>query len=215
MTDCSGLRHAERLVRQQRAEAERLARDGLYGPAEEHDACGVGLVASIDGTPRREVVEAGIKALKAVWHRGAVDADGKTGDGAGIHVQIPQDFFHEHVARTGHEPRDGLIAVGMVFLPRTDLGAQERCRVIVEREILHSGYLIYGWRQVPVNTAVIGEKANATRPEIEQIMIANSRGVDRQAVRGGSLHHPPAHRAAAEDWSRSRTSTSARCPAAR
>ena len=81
--------------------------DGLYDPADEHDACGVGLVASIDGKPRREVVEAGIEALKAVWHRGAVDADGKTGDGAGIHVQIPQDFFHEHVARTGHEPAAG------------------------------------------------------------------------------------------------------------
>ena len=83
--------------RRQEAEARRLAREGLYDPAQEHDACGVGLVASIDGQPRREVVEAGIEALKAVWHRGAVDADGKTGDGAGIHVQIPQDFFHEHI----------------------------------------------------------------------------------------------------------------------
>ena len=164
-------------VERWRANAEHLTRNGLYDPAEEHDACGVGLVATIDGKPRREVVEAGIEALKAVWHRGAVDADGKTGDGAGIHVQIPQDFFHEHIARTGHEPGPGRIAVGMIFLPRTDLGAQERCRVIVEREILSSGYSIYGWRQVPVNTEVIGEKANATRPEIEQIMIANSRGV--------------------------------------
>ena len=85
-------------------EAARLAREGLYDPGQERDACGVGLVASIDGKPRREVVEAGINALKAVWHRGAVDADGKTGDGAGIHLQIPQDFFREHVARTGHEP---------------------------------------------------------------------------------------------------------------
>ncbi|MDX1711453.1 MAG: glutamate synthase subunit alpha, partial [Rhodovibrionaceae bacterium] len=159
-------------------EAERLARDGLYDPAEEHDACGVGLVAAIDGKPRREVVEAGIDALKAVWHRGAVDADGKTGDGAGIHVEIPQDFFHEHVERTGHQPDKGKIAVGMIFLPRTDIGAQERCRVIVEREILQFGYTIYGWRQVPVNTEVIGEKANAARPEIEQIMIANARGTD-------------------------------------
>ena len=59
----------------------------------EHDACGVGLVAALDGKPRREVVQAGIDALKAVWHRGAVDADGKTGDGAGIHIEVPQDFF--------------------------------------------------------------------------------------------------------------------------
>ena len=64
-----------------------------YSPAQEHDACGVGLIASLDGKPRREVVLAGIAALRAVWHRGAVDADGKTGDGAGIHVEIPQGFF--------------------------------------------------------------------------------------------------------------------------
>src|SRR5436305_12308023 len=68
-------------------EAAYLAAHGLYDPAEEHDACGVGLVVALDGKPRREVVEAGIAALKAVWHRGAVDADGKTGDGAGIPVQ--------------------------------------------------------------------------------------------------------------------------------
>ncbi len=157
------------------AEAGRLAAHGLYLPSEEHDACGVGLVAAIDGKPRREVVEAGIEALKAVWHRGAVDADGKTGDGAGIHVQIPQSFFREHIGRTGHTPDAERIAVGMVFLPRTDLGAQERCRVIVEREILRVGYKIYGWRQVPVHTEVVGEKANDTRPEIEQIMIANAK----------------------------------------
>jgi glutamate synthase (NADPH/NADH) large chain len=136
-----------------------------------HDACGVGLVAALDGRPRREVVRAGIDALKAVWHRGAVDADGKTGDGAGIHVEIPQDFFAEAVERGGDRLRPGRIAVGMVFLPKTDLGAQERCRQIVETEILNAGYLIYGWRQVPINVACIGEKANATRPEIEQILV--------------------------------------------
>ncbi|MBW8269163.1 glutamate synthase large subunit [Caldovatus aquaticus] len=136
-----------------------------------HDACGVGLVAALDGRPRREVVQAGIDALKAVWHRGAVDADGKTGDGAGIHVEIPQDFFAEAVERGGDRLRPGRIAVGMVFLPKTDLGAQERCRQIVETEILSAGYAIYGWRQVPINVACIGEKANATRPEIEQILI--------------------------------------------
>ena len=161
----------------QQRDAERLARDGLYDPSYEHDACGVGLIAAIDGKPRREVVEAGIEALKAVWHRGAVDADGKTGDGAGIQVEIPQDFFKEHIARTGHTAGPARIAIGMVFLPRTDLAGQERCRCIVEAEILKFGYQIYGWRQVPVNVEVIGEKANATRPEIEQIMIAGNSGV--------------------------------------
>src|SRR5690625_4764881 len=172
------LETASEEVRQQKTEAERLARVGLYDPREEHDACGVGMVASLDGEPRREVVLAAIEALKAVWHRGAVDADGMTGDGAGIHIQIPQDFFREHVARTAALAATQQIGVGMVFLPRTDMAAQERCRVIVEREILNYGYSIHGWRQVPTDTTVIGEKANATRPEIEQIIIANARGVN-------------------------------------
>src|SRR5215471_6084295 len=157
--------------------AAHLSEHGMYDPAEEHDACGVGLIAAIDGKPRRQVVEAGIAALKSVWHRGAVDADGKTGDGAGIHVQIPQEFFKEYFRRQGQKTGVGSLGVGMVFLPRTDLSAQERCRVIVEREILAYGYTIHGWRQVPVNVEVIGEKANATRPEIEQIMIANTEGM--------------------------------------
>jgi len=156
--------------------AKHLAESGLYDPRDEHDACGVGVIAALDGQPRRQVVEAAIAALKAVWHRGAVDADGKTGDGAGIHVQIPQDFFQDHIRRAGSQMGPGSLGVGMVFLPRTDLGAQERARVVVEREILSYGHTIYGWRQVPVNVDVIGEKANATRPEIEQIMICNSRG---------------------------------------
>ena len=152
-----------------KANAQRLEAAHAYNPADEHESCGVGLVASIDGTLRRDVVEAGIQALQAIWHRGAVDADGKTGDGAGIHLRIPQDFFREHVERAGQAVGDSLIAVGMVFLPRTDLVAQERCRCIVEEEILSRGYKIFGWRQVPVNVDLIGEKANATRPEIEQM----------------------------------------------
>ena len=171
----------EQFVSEWLANAEHLTAHGLYDPAQEHDACGVGMVAAVDGKPRREVVEKGIEALKRVWHRGAVDADGKTGDGAGIHVEIPQDFFKEHVRNTGHEPSDGHIAVGMIFLPKTDLAAQERCRSIVETEILRAGHEIYGWRQVPINVELIGEKANATRPEIEQIMIDGRAGDDTDA----------------------------------
>ena len=170
MTGSAGDKGQRDAARWQR-EAARLQEFGLYDPADEHAACGVGFVASVDGEPSRQVVLAGIDALKAVWHRGAVDADGKTGDGAGIHVQIPQDFFFGQVSRTGHRPARRRLAVGMVFLPRTDYAAQEICRTIVETEIISLGFQIYGWRQVPVNTSVIGAKANATRPEIEQIMI--------------------------------------------
>jgi len=170
-------------VAAEEAKRARLAKEGLYAFEEEHSSCGVGLVVNIDGSRSRSVVENGIKALKAIWHRGAVDADGKTGDGAGIHVQIPVPFFYDQVRRTGHTPReDELIAVGQVFLPRTDPGAQETCRTIVEAEVLRMGYYIYGWRHVPVKVACLGEKANATRPEIEQILISNAKGVDEMML---------------------------------
>ena len=157
-------------------EHERLEREGMYRPDMESDACGVGLIAAIDGKPSRRVVEAGIEALRAVWHRGAVDADGKTGDGAGLLVDLPERFFDDAIAHSGHRPMPNRLAVGMVFLPRTDLNAQETCRTIVESEIIDFGYSIYGWRQVPVDVSVIGQKAQATRPEIEQIMIAGPMG---------------------------------------
>ena len=170
------LNQGEQFVTEYKANVEALTAAHAYNPADEHDACGVGMIAAIDGKPRRSVVEKGIEALKAVWHRGAVDADGKTGDGAGIHIQVPQQFFHDYVKLIGHIPPDRPLAVGQVFLPRLSLEAQERCRCIVETEILNFGYYIYGWRQVPVNVDIIGEKANATRPEIEQIIIGNAKG---------------------------------------
>jgi glutamate synthase (NADPH/NADH) large chain len=171
----------ENWVRAEEEKRKWMDENSLYRDAEEHSSCGVGLVVSIDGKPSRKVVEAGITALKAIWHRGAVDADGKTGDGAGIHVQIPVPFYYEQIRRTGHEPKkDELLAVGQVFLPRTDFGAQETCRTIVETEVLRMGHSIYGWRHVPVDVTCLGDKANATRPEIEQILISNAKGVDEE-----------------------------------
>ena len=150
----------------------RIAREGMYRPEFESDACGVGLVAATDGRASRRVVAAAIDALKAVWHRGAVDADGMTGDGAGVHIDLPFAFFDEAIQASGHKPTNRRLGVGMIFLPRTDLQAQETCRTIVESEMIDAGYNIYGWRQVPVDVSVIGRKAQETRPEIEQIMVA-------------------------------------------
>src|SRR3954466_15677716 len=96
------------------ANVARLA--GTYDPSQEHDACGVGFVAALDGKRRRDVVQAGIDALRAVGPRGAVDADGKTGDGAAIHIEIPYAFFAEAIRRSGHRlDSSDWIAVGMVF----------------------------------------------------------------------------------------------------
>jgi glutamate synthase (NADPH/NADH) large chain/glutamate synthase (ferredoxin) len=174
-------KYDETWVAAEEAKRKWMAENSLYRADDEHASCGVGLVVSIDGKASRKVVDNGIGALRAVWHRGAVDADGKTGDGAGIHLQIPVPFFYDQVRRTGHEPdMQKRIAVGQVFLPRTDFGAQERCRTIVETEVLRMGHYIYGWRHVPVNTEVLGEKANATRPEIEQILIRCEKDIDEE-----------------------------------
>jgi glutamate synthase (NADPH) large chain len=137
----------------------------------EHDACGVGLIASTNGKKSRRIVEYGIKALKAIWHRGAVDADGKSGDGAGIQIEIAPEFFKEKILATGHSPEsDKRICVGMIFLPRTDYSKQEKCREIIESALLEENYNIYGWRQVPINSSVLGKTADQNRPEIAQVM---------------------------------------------
>ncbi len=146
---------------------------------QEHDACGVGFVASMTGKQRREVVENGIEALKAVWHRGAVDADGKTGDGAGIHIEFSRSFFEEEIISTGHKVDSSYeICLGMVFLPRRNYSAQERCRTIIEQELLANDFYIFGWRQVPVNPKVLGQKASESRPEIEQIIFSCEKKFD-------------------------------------
>ena len=153
---------------------ELLQNNNVYSKEMEHDACGVGLVASTQGKKSREVVEYGIEALKAVWHRGAVDADGKTGDGAGIHLEIPKDFFIEKIEITGHKFDNAEICVGMIFLPRNNFESQETSRTIIERELTKSNFSIYGWRQVPVNPKVLGEKADSTRPEIAQVLFKHN-----------------------------------------
>ncbi len=157
-------------------QAKLLSEQGMYLPETEKAACGVGLIANIEGTPCREVVTMGVNALKALWHRGAVDADGKTGDGAGIHIAIPQQFFADWLqAITAGEIYQEQIAVGQIFLPRNDLDVQEKCRVICEYEVIRNGYEVLGWRHVPIDSSIIGEKAESTRPEIEQLVIGNSK----------------------------------------
>tara|TARA_B110000438_G_scaffold248450_1_gene251210 strand:- start:1966 stop:6462 length:4497 start_codon:yes stop_codon:yes gene_type:complete len=152
----------------------KLKKANIYKESYEHDACGVGFVASTNGQKSRRVVEYGIQALKAVWHRGAVDADGKTGDGAGIHIEISQDFFIERINNAGRQHKQGTICIGMIFLPRNNYSAQEKCKTIVENELLSKNYYIYRWRQVPVKPKVLGIKAESNRPEIVQIIFKNN-----------------------------------------
>jgi glutamate synthase (NADPH/NADH) large chain len=148
-----------------------LQDNNAYDPSMEHDACGVGMIASTNGKKSRKIVDYGIEALKAIWHRGAVDADGKSGDGAGIQIEIAPDFFKEKILATGHTPdKDKRICVGMIFLPRTDYVEQEKCREIIESVLLEEDFYIYGWRQVPFNSKVLGKTAEQSRPQIAQVM---------------------------------------------
>jgi len=153
---------------------KKLMKTGSYHPNLEHDACGVGFVASTEGKKSRKIVEFGIQALKAVWHRGAVDADGKTGDGAGIHIEISTDFFKEKIENAGRYHDSGTICVGMIFLPRNDYSSQEKCKTLIETELLSKNYYVYRWRQVPINTAVLGVKAENNRPEIMQVIFKSN-----------------------------------------
>ena len=162
---------------------KKLIKGNSYDPRNEHDACGVGFVASTDGKKLRKIVEFGIQALKAVWHRGAVDADGKTGDGAGIHIEIPEKFFIERIQNAGRQHKEGTICVGMIFLPRNDSTLQEKCKTIVENELLRKNYYLYRWRQVPVNTKVLGIKAERNRPEIVQVIFKSN----NKNLKGDSL----------------------------
>ena len=152
-----------------------MAKNGLYSEAEEHASCGVGLVVSIDGMPSRKVVEHGIAALKAIWHRGAVDADGKTGDGAGLLIDIPHDYFTRICSFSIPEQR--AYAVGMVFLPKIS-NQYNYCKTTFENEINKQGLAIIGWRAVPVDSSQLGDIARASEPNIEQLFIGKTADID-------------------------------------
>src|SRR3546814_4768554 len=118
----------------------RLAREGMYRPEFESDACGVGLVAATDGRASRRVVQSAIDALKAVWHRGAVDADGKTGDGAGLHLDLPTAFFDDAITSSGHKALPKRLAVGMIFLPSTDRSEEHKSDI---QSLLRITYAVF------------------------------------------------------------------------
>lgn len=145
-----------------------LSRQGLYAPENEHDACGVGMVANISGQKAHSIVEDGVTILERLMHRGAVGADSKTGDGAGIMIQLPDEFFRTQFANL---PALGEYAVGMIFLPREEEEAQ-KCRSIIERNIASENMRFIGWRKVPVVPSVIGDLAERARPQIEQVFLA-------------------------------------------
>ncbi|MPZ42101.1 MAG: glutamate synthase large subunit [Betaproteobacteria bacterium] len=150
---------------------------GLYDPANEHDACGVGFVCHITGHKSHEIVEQGLLILKNLTHRGAVGADPKASDGAGILVQMPDKFFREELARQGIKlPPLGQYGVGMVFLPR-EPASRIACEYELERAIKDEGQVLLGWRDVPVDNSDLGESVKALEPVIRQVFIRRGTGV--------------------------------------
>jgi glutamate synthase (NADPH/NADH) large chain len=154
---------------------------GLYSPDYEHDACGVGLVVKIDGSKHHSIVDQGLSVLEHMAHRGAEGADDKTGDGAGIMVQIP----HEYILLNGIPvPEKGRYGVGMVFLPKND-SDREQFEKIIDREIKAQGLFLMHTRDVPVDSSVLGHDALVTEPVIRQLFIV---GCDNRERLEGLLY---------------------------
>jgi len=149
-------------------------KQGLYDPAFEKDNCGVGFVVNIRGEKTNSILKKGLKVLVNLTHRGAVGADPKTGDGAGILVQIPDELFRISCDNLGFElPKAGKYAVGMIFLPK-EPALRFQCEGIFERIAEEEGQKILGWRSVPIDDRNIGDTAKGTEPIIRQIFLGSS-----------------------------------------
>jgi glutamate synthase (NADPH/NADH) large chain len=153
------------------------ARQGLYDPANEHDACGVGFIANIKGAKSHGIIDQGLQILKNLTHRGAVGADPLAGDGAGILIQIPDQFFREEMASRGVKlPPPGEYGAGMVFLPQ-EPASRLACEYEIERAIKDEGQVLLGWRDVPRDNAGLGESVKKIEPVIRQVFIGRGAGV--------------------------------------
>ena len=158
-------------------EIQSLAMEGLYTPSSEKDACGVGFVAHIKGQKAHSIVEQGLKILENLDHRGAVGADALMGDGAGILIQIPDEFFRAEMAAQGVSlPPPGEYGVGMIFLPK-EHGSRLACEQEMERAIKAEGQVLLGWRDVPVDQDMpMSPTVRTTEPVIRQVFVG--RGPD-------------------------------------
>ncbi len=146
--------------------------DGLYDPAFEHDACGIGFVANIKGNKSHQIISDALTVLENMEHRGACGCENNTGDGAGIMIQTPHEFFFDECLKMGiHLPAFGKYGVGVIFFPQ-DIRLREQCRDIFNSAAEKLGLEILAYRKVPVDTNGIGATALSVEPEMEQVFIA-------------------------------------------
>ena len=155
---------------------------GLYHPRNEHDACGMGLVASIKGEKSHEIIRKGLEVLINLTHRGACGCDPETGDGAGILIQIPHAFFARQCGELGMQlPAPGAYGVAMCFLP-VEKHVRLQCEGILERIAQEEGLTVLGWRDTPVNGDAVGREARASQPYIEQLFVSRPQGLDQAGL---------------------------------
>ena len=148
---------------------------GLYDPQFEHDSCGVGFVCDIKGGKSHKIIKQGLQVLRRLSHRGAVGADPKTGDGAGILIQIPHEFFKKAAADNNIcLPDPGLYGTGLVFLPQ-DEKERRSCKDIFEKAVKENGQVLLGWRVVPTDNSGIGQGARSTEPFFEQVFVGKGK----------------------------------------
>ena len=154
------------------------AAQGLYHPRNEHDACGMGLVASIRGEKSHDIIRKGLEVLINLTHRGAAGCDPETGDGAGILIQIPHVFFARECGELGMQlPEAGAYGVAMCFLP-VDKHSRLQCEGVFERIAREEGLTVLGWRDTPVNGDAIGREARASQPYIEQLFVGRPKDLE-------------------------------------
>ncbi|HTL08055.1 MAG TPA: glutamate synthase large subunit, partial [Chitinophagaceae bacterium] len=149
-----------------------MASTGLYSPEFEHDACGIGFVANIKGNKSHQIVSDALTVLENMEHRGACGCESNTGDGAGLMIQTPHEFFFDECIKLGiHLPAFGRYGVGVIFFPQ-EIRLREECRDIFNRSAEKLGLEILGYRKVPVNREDIGPTALSVEPEMEHVFIA-------------------------------------------
>lgn len=155
---------------------------GLYDPQFEHDSCGVGFVCNIKGQRSNAILRQGIRLLRRLTHRGAVGSDPKTGDGAGILIQIPHEFFKQVAADNDIDlPNLGSYGTGLIFLPQ-DGKERKFCKKIFEKSIAKNGQILLGWRNVPIDDSKIGKGAKSTEPVFEQIFVGRNKNINDTLV---------------------------------
>jgi glutamate synthase domain-containing protein 2/glutamate synthase domain-containing protein 1/glutamate synthase domain-containing protein 3 len=148
-------------------------KQGLYDPAFEHDSCGVGFVCNIKGKQSNDIIKQALEVLSRLAHRGATGADTKTGDGAGILIQLPHELFVSECENEGIElSKEGEYGTGLVFLPQ-DKNEREFCKAVFKNIIAKENQILLGWRKLPVDDSEIGNTAKNTAPVIEQVFIGS------------------------------------------